>query len=255
MADRTYLFITGTSRAGTTAMADLMRSHEQIAMGRERYNSRYLADRHFPPELFEKERFCVGFDPEDSHHNRMQPYYAELLPRFDSCLVVGDKIPSLSGDYTVLLEHFKLPKVVYMARDIFEVASSFEVKRQAHLDDPANRKWNERRDYRAAVKEWNRALENTLEYRDDVDLFVAPYVELFQHDAFLTSLCAFAGVPVSDSMREHYAKGCRKRKRLERKRELALTDEMRAYIEEHARFDLFDQVMELARCGAERPHA
>src|SRR5688500_6857116 len=103
---RKFLFVVGTARSGTSSMATLLRAHPAIAMRRERYAWRFRQAASFNPSLFEKARFCLQYAPADSHHARHQPYYQELYPRFDDCLYVGDKLPSLYLRYDSVIETF-----------------------------------------------------------------------------------------------------------------------------------------------------
>ena len=54
-----FLFVGGISRSGTSTMAELLRAHPAIAMGRECYARLFREGDAFVPALFEKERFCL----------------------------------------------------------------------------------------------------------------------------------------------------------------------------------------------------
>ena len=107
-------------------------------MGRERYAWIFRQDRPYGAELFEKARFCLDHRNDDSHHRVAQAYYAELLDRFDECLIVGDKFPNFFNDYNKLFDAFPSGKVIFMLRNVFHVAQSFQQRadwtRQANLE-------------------------------------------------------------------------------------------------------------------------
>lgn len=175
-------------------MAEILRAHPQVAMGRERYANRYQLQRHMPPELFEKERFCRVWHTEDSHHRSLQPYYEELYARFDDCLVVGDKIPEMALDYEPLLRDFTSPRVIYMLRDVIDVASSYKGRALRAKARPNPHGWPPERGALAAVAEWNTSLRNTLEVRERLDIAVVWYDDLVCDPAVGPRLCRFLGL-------------------------------------------------------------
>ena len=141
-----FLFITGTSRSGTSIMADCLRSHHMIAMGRERYAYRYRNSGEFTPQLFNKSRFCLNFSPKDSHHTKLDPYYKNIYSYFENCDYVGDKLPYMAQDYRPVINYFQKHKILYMARSINEVSSSFEARAKLAKKNPDKTKWPKERD-------------------------------------------------------------------------------------------------------------
>ena len=110
-------------------MADLLRSHPRVAMGRERYAQRFShLGESFGPDLWERDRFCSRLEAEDTHHQSLQPYYADLFSRFHGCTHVGDKIPKIYENYALVKRHYPDCKIVFMVRNVFDVAQSFEIR-------------------------------------------------------------------------------------------------------------------------------
>jgi hypothetical protein len=225
-------------------MANLLRAHPAVAMGRERYAWRFREGSAFNPTLFEKDRFCLQHDPADSHHAKHQPYYANLHARFDRCVYVGDKLPSLYLRYDYVLETFPGCRIIYMARNVVDVAASFQGRveksaRQRTLQPDADptRLWPAERDWRSAIVEWNEAVEATLALRGSPQLLVVDYERLFSDDGLLDELCAFLELPVARALRTRWNAGKQRRREIEAGRKPRLTplevEEVRrlAYVE------------------------
>ncbi|MGB0953862.1 MAG: sulfotransferase family protein [Planctomycetota bacterium] len=248
--EKRYAFICGVSRSGTTAMADLLRADPRIAMGRERYAFVLSSGQPYEPSLFEKDRFCLDHRPEDSHHRRAQPYYAELHERFDACTVVGDKLPNLFEGYERVLDHFPGCKVIYMLRNVFHVAQSFQGRHDKAMEqnrDPErpNSPWPEWRDWKRGVEEWNRSLEETVQRAEQHHFHIFPYERMFAEDALLDELCTYLGVPVHAAVREAWNQAKVVREELETQRHMHFTSEQMEWIMRHARFDLYQQLAAL----------
>jgi hypothetical protein len=245
-----FLFVGGTSRSGTSAMATLLRVHTAIAMGRERYAWRFEAGAAFVPALFEKERFCLQYDREDSHHVKHQEYYGELYPRFDQCVYVGDKLPSLYQRYRYVLDTFPGCRIIYMARNPVDVAASYQERARKTArqlkqkpDADVSRLWPVTRNWQAAITEWNEAVESTLALGDTPRLFMADYEQLFVDDALLHRLMKFLELEPTPALLEHWEHGKRRRKQIEQNRKPGLSDEQIAHIRSHARLDQFEQLL------------
>jgi len=246
-----FAFICGVSRSGTTAMADLLRADPRIAMGRERYAFILSSGAPYEPSLFEKDRFCLDHRPEDSHHKRAQPYYAELHARFDQCTVVGDKLPNLFEGYERVLDHFPSCRVIYMLRNVFHVAQSFQGRHDKAMEqnrDPErpNSPWPEWRDWKRGVEEWNRSLEETAKRAASHDFHVFPYERMFAEDALLERLFDYLGMPVDPAVRKSWDSAKATREELEGSRSLRFRSEQMEWIMQHARFDLYQELA--ARC-------
>lgn len=242
-----HTFICGGARSGTSAMADLLRAHPQIAMGRERY-AFLLRDGHpYEPHLFEKDRFCLDHRPDDSHHRLVQPYYAELHARFDQCTMVGDKLPNLWEGYDRVLQYFPNCKVIYMLRNVFHVAQSFQgrcdqaMKQNLNPNLP-NNPWPESRDWKRGVEEWNLSLEETLKHPRSRDFHVFPYEHLFSQDELLDDLFYYLDLPVDLAVKEEWKASQAIRLELEANRSLRFRSEQMDWIMRNARFDLFQEL-------------
>jgi Sulfotransferase family len=239
-----YLFVTGCARSGTSLMANMLRTHPQIAMGNERFARRYYRDAHFPPSLFERERFCRQLLKGDSRDLSLQPYYADLYSRIDRCRYRGDKIPKMASNYAPLLASFIQPKVVYMLRNCFDVANSF--KHRAAVTPGGENEWPRDRNAVAAIAEWNLSLRNTLAVLDQIDVMFVVYERFLVEAGQLRRLFDFLGLDIPRTVAKRYAKFAREQKRLEEDREISLTSLEKMHIMRHADFDAYRRAMEIA---------
>lgn len=242
-----FLFVTGCARAGTSVMANLLREDDRIAMGRERYAELYLTARTFSKELFGKERFCRILDPADSHHRSLEPYYAELHDRYDNCLYRGDKIPELACNYGLLLERFERPKIIFMLRNIFDVADSFNLRVKKAIASGRKDGWPWDRGSASAVTEWSRALKQTLRVQERIQLHVVVYERLFEDQCELRRLYRFLGLTVPDKVLAAHRDLMAEHRELDAARKISLTSSEKLDIMERAAFGAYRKVLELAK--------
>ena len=107
----------------------------------------------FTRDLFDRDRFCRDFRDGDSHHRVLQPYYATLYSRYNHCTHVGDKLPNLYEHYQKIIEYFPDSKLIYMLRNPFHLAQSFE--RRAMDSSGEEGDWPKWRGWKKAIEEWN----------------------------------------------------------------------------------------------------
>jgi Sulfotransferase family len=246
MRDVEYLFVTGCARSGTSVMADLLRSSCHIAMGRERFAYRYLGDRYFPPNLFEKERFCRQLHERDSHHRTLDAYYADLYQRFDQCRYRGDKIPEIALDYAPLLNFYERPKVIYMLRNCFDVASSFKCRALTAKAEGRTDGWPQHRGSDAAVEEWGRSIYNTLKLQNKMELLFIIYERLFIDDRIIKKIFHFLGVPITKAVTVAHQNAMLLYQDLEEQRKNALTSLEKLYIMRNADFYTYRRALDIA---------
>lgn len=155
---RTYAFLTGCGRSGTTALTELVNRHPDVAIGYERFALIGSAGG-LSPELFEPDRFR-DFRDGDSHWRSYvnKPMRELVLHRCHAASVVGDKIPQLV-ERLDQLDAFSDPRVIFIVREPFAVAKSFESRAMNERDG-----WSSQRDFRMAVNEFNDAMDNILAY-------------------------------------------------------------------------------------------
>lgn len=188
-----HAFVLGPARSGTTAMVELLNAHPAICMGVERYKRYYRRNRAYPALLLTKERF-FSFEETDTNarpdRKPWKPLYKSLAAKWDTAKVVGDKEGFAALPHIVA--GVPEPRIIYMLRDIAQVASSWN-SRAANPTD----KWPERNDFRAAVNRWNEANALTCSFADSLGprLMVVDYGKFFSgDDSYAARLLEFLGL-------------------------------------------------------------
>ena len=103
-------------------------------------------------------------------------------------------------DYRPLLASYAHPKVIFMVRNVFDVADLFNGRAsEAELKGWRNR-WPWDRRSAAAVEEWNAGLRNTLDVLDKIHVMFVAYESFFSEGALLDPLFEFLGLPMTDSV-------------------------------------------------------
>jgi hypothetical protein len=216
-------------------MTNLLRAHPLIALGRERYNSLFKREGRIDMSLFQKERFCRTLVSGDSHHTTLDAYYRELYERFDQCELIGDKIPSLYRNYSDLDQTFSAHKVIFMVRNIFDVAFSFEGRREHSMRTP-NAPWPVTQDYRQAVSDWNLSLTTTLPLKGRANIMVVEYETLYFDHRLCDTIFDFLGLNCVNSVREFWFNAAIERENIEQKRVNGLSSPQKQHIMKNANF-------------------
>ncbi|HEX2590789.1 MAG TPA: sulfotransferase [Rhizomicrobium sp.] len=240
MSDRTYLFIGGCSRSGTSALARQLNWHPKIVCGEERYKGILRRTRfaEFTPSLFEEERF-FDFRPDDTDHTPDKSQYSGLYRkaklRFASAEVVGDKVPAYAYDIRELNRRFSDARFILIFRDVLGVANSYK------------RNWAGR-DPRDAIMMWNRVLEATLLAMESVasNIFIVRYEALYSGSYDFTPMLAHLGLEDDPAFARGYAVTSEKSVEFAKRAPLLDAEEVRD-ITAAARYDLYDKVVKFAR--------
>ncbi|GGA90249.1 hypothetical protein GCM10011369_35490 [Neiella marina] len=243
-----HLFITGTSRSGTTTIANFLRNDQAIVMGRERFAWRLAKTGDFDPSLFEKHRFCIDYQADDSHHAVHQAYYGQAAEYFEQAQWVGDKLPSLFNHYNKLISNFPDCQVIYMMRNPYEVADSYQkraekTQQQVAQGQSAERLWPVERNWRVAIDEWNESIAKTLEAMKKLRIFVIKYEDLYRDTVVLKSLYQSLQLPLPPTQLELWQQNADKRKEIEAKRALGLDEYQRSVIAATINSDNYAQLL------------
>jgi hypothetical protein len=108
--------------------------------------------------------------------------------RIRGARIVGDKQPRFFAVYDHRQAVFPSAKIVFIARDIFDVAASYKRR----LLKPDNRRWTW--DAARAAVDWNQAIANTLAVRCQAALHIVEYEKIFGTGEGIDGLADFIGV-------------------------------------------------------------
>jgi Sulfotransferase family len=193
VTDRRYCFIFGCPRSGTTALTRLLNSHEAFVVGMERYKYHYSSTQGraaLGPDFFEPGRY-FDFRPEDTNitpsNERFARFYERARRRFDAATVVyvGDKVLATDPILDAIRENFPDPRFIFIYRDLFRVASSWEVRARNENDE----NWVAANDYRVAGERWQGAFEVAERLIDQIGL---EHVSLVRYERmFNGDVCHF----------------------------------------------------------------
>lgn len=178
-----HLFVVGLGRSGTSALANVLSAHPQVAMGMERFKKLWSPERvhELTPEFLSPERF-LGFSdgltnitPEQP---RWQKYYLRAAKHLATGRYLGDKATEVSVLPTVC-QNFPRARFLVIIRDVYPLAWSWEQR----ATNPEDRGWPASRDALASVGFWNEAMHTIRNVRR-----AAPdRVTLVEYDSFFSS--------------------------------------------------------------------
>lgn len=154
--ERSFLFVTGCARSGTTEIVNVLNRHPAIAVGMERFKF-LIRERfgEFRQSLFEPANF-LKTEAADTNilprSPRFKNHHAMLNSKFDTGRVrfVGDKLPFLFRYYEAIEDRFSSPRWIIMHRSPHAVAASY-CRRARDLEDKA---WPEENGHRLAIQHW-----------------------------------------------------------------------------------------------------
>lgn len=201
---RRFLFICGCARSGTSALVQLLNAHPEISIGMERYISRFLSGGGLLPELFEEQRFFLA-EKGDTFYEHLDFYkslYDSLRAKWSRSVVIGDKIPKLYTKYAQVFDRFPAARVIFVSRNLIDVASSY--KRRA--EDEADYAWSGKRDAMRAIEDWNAANSKTVEARKQFpdQIYILAYERLFIDGTGLDELFDFIGLKPSPDIYKYF---------------------------------------------------
>lgn len=220
------LFITGSPRSGTTALADYLNEHESILICRERYKY----GRRITPDLFTFERIL---DYKERETNIPREYHVDLLEKKDPAKLkwIGDKLPAYVRRLKKLHRDNPEAHFIVLYRPVEEVAESF----QQRADDPRDT-WPSKNGFERGVEMWNSALAHTRDFVESVRdprILIVSYHDFFsQNEASIQSISRFLDIEFDEMVREIWNTMSHKYED-RRRRKTQLDDKQIAYIQEN----------------------
>lgn len=152
-AVKDHLLVTGTARSGTTALAELLNSHEDIGIGIERFKFQYLRQHNYSADLLTRERF-FDFRGEDTNlrpdvRPHWQTVYDSIAQKWEHAEVIGDKVPDMAPvleDYMMANPDFKC---ICILRNLKDVGLSWQARADRTRDV-----WPRGKGFVMACEEW-----------------------------------------------------------------------------------------------------
>lgn len=228
-----YLFIAGCARSGTSALAHMIGSNDKIVMGMERFGHLVSPDDfRLTPAHFEKNRFfdVQSGDTFYQDFERFHRFDKNIRDKFGFATYFGDKRPDLYESYDQLYEAFPSAKVLFIYRDVKEVASSYQDRVLKGEDWPAYK------NYERAVSEWNRSLYLTREaINKGFDIKVVDYESVFVKCVDIQPIFDWLDLEIDHRMWRKMVEIEIRSKQLQRERKLLLTEDQALYVETNAK--------------------
>jgi hypothetical protein len=139
------LFLSGTARAGTSALVNILNQHNHILLGQERYFHKFRQNI-ITRAHFEKKRFLDIRDGDTHKHGGL--FVPGLQQRFANAVYTGDKYPPMFRHLDYVMEEFPNARHIYILRNPLSVVESYEARFQNPDDN-----WHQ--DWRAGLEAWN----------------------------------------------------------------------------------------------------
>jgi len=236
--DKRYLFIGGCARSGTGVLTMVVGVHNRIVIGNERYNrlcrkNQYsLTTEHFSKDRFyemkEGDTFYMDFN---KYHLGWEP---KIFEKYDRCKYIGVKYTPIHQILPELHSNFPGLKILYIYRDIFDVAESWN--RRA----VEGKFWPPKMNYKQAVITWNQSLRMMKQATEENDNIIC----VNYNDAFFTDK---SFEPVFERLNVKIDKNVVKRLKQARKNAIkireakgGLNEGERQFIAREADFETFD---------------
>lgn len=158
VADKKHLLVSGVARSGTTALAELLNSHEAICVGIERFKFQFLLHHNHSASLFERDRF-FDFRPEDTNLSptakpHWQTAYDAIAQKWDTAEVIGDKVPDMTAELPAFIAANPDFKYIYILRNLKDVGLSWQARANRTRDS-----WPSKKGFAAACESWSAQMQ------------------------------------------------------------------------------------------------
>ncbi|WP_412074397.1 sulfotransferase [Tritonibacter mobilis] len=237
------LIIGGCARSGTTGFRSILAQDDRLAIGLERYLKHSINNR-MTADLWSKERFA-DVQPDDTHVQPGHPSWSSAertiqhaYAHYDDLVYIGDKLPRSGNNYETLHASAPKTKVLYMLRNPFDVAASYN-KRARNENDKG---WRPAVDYRVAVDHWNLDVSETVKYLDKLSFHIIRYETIFYSLDEFQAVYDFLNLTMTDSVASNW-QNARKKGSVREQQRSALTDDEKVYICAHCDFTSYRKLL------------
>jgi len=228
--DKRFLFICGCPRSGTTALWRIFSSHKEIALGCERFILKVMPTFQLSKKDFTSKNFFTFKEKRID----IQNYYNELESNYEDKNIYGDKIPHLFLDYYSLFNEFENAQVIFIMRNILDVAESYNNR----LND-INDVWS--KNHLNAIKEWNISLARTFQaIEQGYKIKVIEYEDIFLNESNqLSQILQSLNINQDDTFLNALKRTRKRAVELEKKRVLTLSSMIKREILNQSNIKLY----------------
>jgi hypothetical protein len=234
-------FICGCPRSGTSALRNVFNNDVRFVIGMERYYYRAAKSFSLENKLFEKDRF-FDLQEGDTFWPELSMYDG-LQNRFNEAIYRGDKIPKLYSHLNELFVALPNTKVLFIIRDIFDVAASYN----ARANNENDKNWSREQNYKVAVDDWNASLVALYQslYEKKNAIIPVLYENFFGNESSIGVIYEKLGLSITAEIQEGFSTFANKYKQLNSGNEKPkLANHEEAYITENANFKLYNWLKE-----------
>lgn len=234
--DKTLLFVSGVPRSGTSALVSTLNLHPDFLIGMERFFF-LIRKEELKPEHFKKSRF-LDIHKGDTHSSDEKSWGAAKA--YERAKFIGDKYPLLFQSFGYMLETFPDAHHVYIVRNPISVMESYEARFE-NKDDRWEKSWKQ------GLEEWNASLGTVASLTEDqIQHFsFVIYEDFFDRADAINRL--FVSLGSSGLPEEQLNKILMRFRELNSKKVLR-RDDIRRYAAEHADWNSYKKVLNLASC-------
>lgn len=229
-----YVFVCGCPRSGTTALWRLLMAHEKVCIGNERYYRVFTENKPITKALYDRDAFYTIREGE-TFYNELPRRYESKYEKYNTCQVLGDKVPYAYLRYSDIIESIPEARFVFVSRNIFDVAVSYNSR--AH--DTKDKDWPESTDYQVAVQDWNESLHQTLKHREHVPLHVVEYEDLYSTKENVRDIFSFLDLNMTASVEEEIVRTYETANELAQSKTRQLSAAEKRFICKNADFDTY----------------
>lgn len=163
----------------------------------ERFAFRAFRSHDLDPNLFERARF-FSLQKGDTFYSDWPEFVdiEDLESKYDAAQFIGDKLPRLYKVWEQVAERFPGAHIVFIVRNIFDVAASYNARAQNEND----KYWSGDQDFRKAVEDWNEANESLLEAPASLSIHCVTYEDMFSDRKHASTLFQRLGLSIDPSL-------------------------------------------------------